>query len=54
MIVINKIVIYMCFHENLHGARLLGHPVERGPCVSFSQGAYTTLIRPCQVSRLHL
>jgi len=27
MIVINKIVIYMYFHKNLHGARLLGHPV---------------------------
>jgi len=26
MIVINKIVIYMYFHKNLHGARLLGTP----------------------------
>jgi len=28
MIVINKIVIYMYFHKNLHGARLLGHLVS--------------------------
>jgi len=27
MIVINKSVFYMYFHKNLHGARLLGHPV---------------------------
>jgi len=27
MIVINKIVIYIYFHKNLHGARLLGHIV---------------------------
>jgi len=27
MIVINKIVICMYCHKNLHGALLLGHPV---------------------------
>jgi len=27
MTVINKIVIYMYFHKNLHGVRHLGHPV---------------------------
>jgi len=27
MIVINKIVIHMYFHKNLHGAQLLGRPV---------------------------
>jgi len=31
MIVINKIVIYMYFHKNLRGARLLGHPVYTWP-----------------------
>jgi len=42
MIVINKIVIYMHFHKNLHGARLLGHPVYFFICLR-PDGPYNTV-----------
>jgi len=36
MIVINKIVICMYCHKNLHGALLLGHPVLRKTNINWS------------------